>query len=543
MQLLIDNYSYAAGEADPPLLTRTIPQDLAVTARRVPEHEALVDVAAGRRWTYAEFHHDVRALATGLHRLGVRGGDRVGIWGPNTWEWPLVQYATAELGAVLVNVDPAYRPHELAYVLQQSGAGTVVAHPGFRAADYPGMLAQVRGDCPELRRVVVMGTPAWEEIAGTEPDPALLAEIGAGLSAEDAINIQYTSGTTGFPKGVTLSHRNVLNNGYLAGELLGYTEADRVCIPVPFSHCFGMVVGNLACTSHGACMVVPAPAFSPASTLRAVEQEACTSLYGVPAMFAAELAREDLDDHDLSSLRTGVLAGSPCPAATLHAVVERMHMSEVSVCYGMTETSSVATQTRRDDPFERRTTTVGRVGPHLEGKVIDPATGATVPRGTTGEFCTRGYSVMKGYWNEPEKTALVIDDEGWMHTGDLAVMDEDGYVQVTGRIKDMVVRGGEHVYPREVEEFLLTHPDIVDAQVIGVPDEQYGEEIMAWVRLRDGAAPLTAEALRAFCEGRISPHKIPRYVHVVDEFPTTVSGKVRKAAMREAALKLLNLRG
>ncbi|WP_309126340.1 AMP-binding protein [Kocuria sp.] len=537
----IDDLSYAAGETAPPLLTRTVAQDLERTAARFPDREALVDVAAGRRWTYAEFRRDVRRLATGLHGLGVRTGDRVGVWGPSTWEWVLVQYATAELGALLVTLDPAYRPHELAYVLRRAGTTTVVAHPRFRGSDHPAMLDQVRGACPGLRHVVVMGTPGWEQLAAAEADDALLERIGARLDPEDAITVQYTSGTTGFPKGATLSHRNILNNGYFVGELLGYTEADRVCLPVPLHHGFGMVIGNLACTSHGSCTVLPAPAFTPESALRAVEQERCTSLYGLPTMFAAELGLAGLGAFDLSSLRTGVIAGATCPASVVGAVMERLNMAGVSICYGMTETSPVSTQTRHDDPFERRTTTVGRVGPHLEVKVVDPATGGTVPHGTAGELCTRGYSVMKGYWDEPESTALAIDSEGWMHTGDLAVMDREGYVQITGRVKDMVVRGGEHVYPREVEEFLLTHPDIVDVQVIGVPDETYGEEVMAWVQLRDGAAPMTAATLRAFCEGRVSRHKIPRYVHVVEEFPVTVTGKVRKAELREEALRLLDL--
>ncbi|WP_298585198.1 AMP-binding protein [uncultured Kocuria sp.] len=542
MELPNADLSYDAGETEPPLLRQTIPQNLAETVARFPEQEALVDVSAGRRWTYAQFHHDVRALATGLHRFGVRTGDRVGIWGPNTWQWTLVQYATAELGAILVNINPAYRSHELAYVLRQSGVSTVVAHPRFRSSDYPAMLDEVHDECPDLRRVVVMGTAGWDELASAGVDEALLSGVAAGLDPEDPINIQYTSGTTGFPKGATLSHRNILNNGYFIGELLGYTEADRVCVPVPLYHCFGMVIGNLACTTHGSCAVLPAPAFTPESALRAVEQESCSSLYGVPTMFIAELGLETLDAFDLSSLRTGVMAGSTCPAPTMRAVIERMNMREVSICYGMTETSPVSTQTRRDDSFERRTSTVGRVGPHLEVKVIDPLTGETVPHGTAGEFCTRGYSVMKGYWNEPEKTAEVIDHDGWMHTGDLGAMDEDGYVQVTGRIKDMVIRGGENIYPREVEEFLLTHPDVVDAQVIGVPDPVYGEEVMAWLRLRDDAEPLTAESLRAFCDGRIARYKIPRYVHVADEFPMTVTGKVRKVEMREESVRMLDLR-
>lgn len=535
--------SYDTGETDSPLLTDTIPANLARTVQRFPAHEALVDVPAGKRWTWEQFHHDVQALATGLYASGVRRGDRVGVWGPNSWEWALTQYATAEIGAILVNINPAYRPRELAYVLNQSGASTVVAHPRFKTSDYPAMLQEVHNECPALERTLIMGSPEWDELTGTEVDVELLAGIGSELDPNDAINIQYTSGTTGFPKGATLSHRNILNNGYFIGELLGYTEADRVCIPVPFYHCFGMVIGNLACTSHGSTMVIPGPVFSPEASLHAVEQERCTSLYGVPTMFIAELGLENLDSFDLSTLRTGVMAGSTCPAPTMRAVIEQMNMAEVSICYGMTETSPVSTQTRRDDSFDVRTTTVGRVGPHLDIKVIDTVTGETVPRGVPGEFCARGYSVMTGYWNEPEKTAQAIDEDGWMHSGDLGVMDEDGYVQITGRIKDMVIRGGENIYPREVEEFLLTHPDILDAQVIGVPDETYGEELMAWVRLRRGAAPLDAAALKSFSEGKISRHKIPPHVHVVDEFPMTVTGKVRKVKMREESVKLLSRNG
>ncbi len=361
------------------------------------------------------------------------------------------------------------------------------------------------------------------------------------LSADDPINIQYTSGTTGFPKGATLSHHNILNNGFFVGELCRYTEVDRICLPVPFYHCFGMVMGNLAATTHGACMVIPAPSFDPAKTLAAVQAERCTSLYGVPTMFIAELAEPDFDSYDLSSLRTGIMAGSPCPVEVMKQVIERMGMTEVSICYGMTETSPVSMQTRVDDSIERRVSTVGRVGPHLEAKIIDPETGLTVPRGTHGELCTRGYSVMLGYWEQPDKTAEVIDEARWMHTGDLAVMDEDGYVNITGRLKDMVIRGGENIYPREIEEFLYTHPDILDAQVIGVPDERYGEELMAWVRMREGAEPLTAESLREFCTGKLAHYKIPRYVHVVDEFPMTVTGKVRKVEMRKRAVELLGL--
>jgi fatty-acyl-CoA synthase len=466
---------------------------------------------------------------------GVAVGDRVGIWSPNRAEWVVVQYATARIGAILVNINPSYRVHELEYVLNQSGVHTLVAAASFKTSDYAGMIAEVRPRCPGLRRVVLLDGPEWTELHADVPPR------WPELSADDPINIQYTSGTTGFPKGATLSHHNILNNGFFVGELLGYAPDDRICVPVPFYHCFGMVMGNLAATSHGACIVIPAPAFEPAATLRAVAEERCTSLYGVPTMFIAELADPDFDSYDLSSLRTGIMAGSPCPVEVMKQVVERMGMREVSICYGMTETSPVSTQTRRDDPLERRVSTVGRVGPHLEVKVVDPDTGRTVPRGTPGELCTRGYSVMLGYWEQPDKTAEAIDAARWMHTGDLAVMDDEAYLTITGRIKDMVIRGGENLYPREIEEFLHTHPDVLDAQVVGVPDVKYGEELMAWVRMRPGAEPLTAESLRSFCAGRLAHQKIPRYVHVVDEFPMTVTGKVRKVEMRKQAVEILGL--
>ena len=532
---------YASGTSATPLLGDTIGVNLARTVAAYPDQDALIDRPAGLRLTYREFDAEVDRVALGLLDLGVAKGDRVGIWSPNRAEWVLIQYATARIGSVLVNINPAYRTHELEYVLKQSGISLLVAAPSFKTSDYAGMIEEVRGKCPDLREVVLLGGPDWDCLleAGGRGDRSSLAEIEATLSPDDPVNIQYTSGTTGFPKGATLSHHNILNNGYSVGELLGYTEQDRIAIPVPFYHCFGMVMANLAATSHGSCMVVPGPGFDPAAALEAVQAERCTSLYGVPAMFIAELALPDFDDYDLSSLRTGIMAGSPCPAEVMRQVIDRMGMSEVSICYGMTETSPVSTQTRRDDSLERRVSTVGRVGPHLEIKVIDPGSGVTVPRGTPGELCTRGYSVMLGYWNEPEKTAEAIDAGRWMHTGDLAFMDEDGYVSITGRIKDMVIRGGENVYPREIEELLHTHPDLLDAQVIGVPDERYGEELMVWVRMRDGAEPLTVESLRAFCEGRIAHFKIPRYVHVVDEFPMTVTGKVRKVEMREEAIRLL----
>ncbi|PWV52321.1 fatty-acyl-CoA synthase [Nocardiopsis sp. L17-MgMaSL7] len=534
--------SYASGTSTTPLLGDTIGGDLARTVAAHPDRDALVDRASGLRLTYREFGAEVERVALGLLDLGVVKGDRVGVWAPNRTEWVLVQYATARVGAVMVNINPAYRTHELEYVLNQAGISVLVAAPSFKSSDYAAMIEQVRGKCPELREVVLFDGPAWAALlaAGDGGDPDGLHEVEATLSPDDPVNIQYTSGTTGFPKGATLSHHNILNNGYSVGELLGYTEADRICIPVPFYHCFGMVMGNLAATSHGACMVIPGPGFDPAAALDAVQAERCTSLYGVPAMFIAELALPDFDSYDLSTLRTGIMAGSPCPVEVMRQVIDRMGMAGVSICYGMTETSPVSTQTRTDDSLERRVSTVGRVGPHLEVKVIDPASGVTVPRGVPGELCTRGYSVMLGYWNQPDKTAEAVDAGRWMHTGDLAVMDDDGYVSITGRIKDMVIRGGENIYPREVEELLYTHPDLLDAQVIGVPDQRYGEELMVWVRMRDGADPLTAEALRAFCEGRIAHYKIPRYVHVVDEFPMTVTGKVRKVQMREEAVRLLD---
>jgi fatty-acyl-CoA synthase len=534
-----DLLSYDRGPSTPPLLETTIGANLAETVSKYPDRDALVDVHAGRRWTYAELLTAVRRLATGLVRAGIGVGDRVGIWAPNRWEWVLVQYATAEIGAILVTINPAYRASELHYALKHSGVSMVIAAAGFKGADYATMLAEEAPNCPELTHLVFLETDGWDELAGAEVDATALAPIAATLHNGDPVNIQYTSGTTGYPKGATLSHRNILNNGYLVGELLEYTERDRICIPTPFYHCFGMVMGNLAATSHGACMVIPAPGFDPAATLRAVQAERCTSLYGVPTMFIAELGLPDFADYQLDSLRTGIMAGSPCPVEVMRKVIERMHMPGVSICYGMTETSPVSCQTRTDDSLERRVGTVGRVGPHLEIKVVDPVTGETVPRGVAGEFCTRGYSVMAGYWNDPERTAEVVDSNGWMHTGDLAVLDGCGYAQITGRIKDIVVRGGENISPREIEEFLYTHPDILDGHVIGVPDEKYGEELMAVVRLRDEAKPLTVEGLREYCAGRIARFKIPRYLWIVDEFPMTVTGKVRKVEMRQLAVEHL----
>ncbi len=535
--------SYSSGPSAAPLLGDTIGDNFDRTVARFAEREALVDVPSGRRWTYAELARDVDALAKGLLARGVVAGDRIGIWAPNCAEWTLLQYATAKVGAVLVNVNPSYRSHELAYVVNQSGMWMLVSAIAHKTSDYRSMVEEVRGGCADLSDVVYIGEDSWDALvaAGADVGAEQLGERMVSLTADDPINIQYTSGTTGFPKGATLSHHNILNNGYFVGELVGYSEHDRICLPVPFYHCFGMVMGNLAATSHGAAMVIPAPVFDPVATLKAVEAEGCTSLYGVPTMFIAELAVPEFASFDLSSLRTGIMAGSPCPVEVMKQVIDRMGMTEVSICYGMTETSPVSTQTRADDSIERRVATVGRAGPHIEVKVIDPATGRCVPRGTPGELCTRGYSVMLGYWNEPAKTAEVIDAARWMHTGDLAVMDDDGYLSITGRIKDMVIRGGENVYPREVEEFLYTHPDIMDAQVIGVPDAKYGEELMAWIRMRPGAPALTAEKVREFATGRLAHYKIPRYVHITDDFPMTVTGKIRKVEMREKSVEILGL--
>jgi len=540
--------SYAAGETTPSLIEETIGENFARIAREHADREALVEVASGRRWTYAELDRDVDALARGLIGAGITKGDRVGIWSPNCAEWTIVQLATAKVGAVLVNVNPAYRTHELAYALQQSGLRLLVSATSFKTSDYRAMVDEVvtagasSGDLA-LERVVFLGTSDWDGLlAEGKPLPTdAVAERMATLSNHDPINIQYTSGTTGFPKGATLSHRNILNNGFFTTELINFTHEDRLCIPVPFYHCFGMVMGNLGCTTHGATMVIPAPGFDPEVTLRTVQDERCTGLYGVPTMFIAMQNHPDFASFDLSHLRTGVMAGSICPVEVMKRCVEDMNMAEVAIAYGMTETSPVSCQTRTDDDLDRRTATIGRVHPHVEIKVVDPVTGKTVPRGEPGEFCTRGYSVMLGYWHDDEKTAEAIDADGWMHTGDLAVMREDGYCNIVGRIKDMVIRGGENIYPREIEEFLYTHPDVEDVQVVGVPDERYGEELCAWVRMRTGAEPLTPEAVREFATGKLAHYKIPRYVLVVDEFPMTVTGKIRKVEMREESTRRLGL--
>lgn len=535
--------SHSTGPTEPPLLAETIGANLDATVARHGDREALVDRAQGIRWTYAVLGAEVDRLAKAFLAAGLRTGDRVGIWAPNCAEWTLVQYATAKVGIVLVNINPAYRSHELGYVLQQAGIRGLVVAPSFKTSDYVAMVGEVRDECPDLERVWVLGQASWTELldGANEVDEGRLRDVAGELSPDDPINIQYTSGTTGFPKGATLSHRNILNNGYLVGELCRYTEEDRICIPVPFYHCFGMVMGNLAATSHGACMVIPAPGFDPELTLAATSEERCTSLYGVPTMFIAEWALPTFADHDLSTVRTGIMAGSTCPAELMKKVIAA-GIDEMTICYGMTETSPVSTQTRTDDEFDRKVGTVGQVGPHLEVKVVDPVTLETVPHGEPGELWTKGYSVMLGYWGEDDKTAESVVD-GWMRTGDLAVMDAEGFVQITGRIKDMVIRGGENVYPREIEEFLYTHPDIVDAQVIGVPDAKYGEELAVWIRMRDGAEPLTADAVREFASGRLAHYKIPRYVRIVDDFPMTVTGKVRKVEMREITMGELGLDG
>lgn len=535
--------SYARGETSTPLLDDTIGRSFESTVAAYADREALVEVTSGRRWTWRELNHAVDELARGLIAYGIAPGDRVGMWAPNCAEWTIAQLATAKIGAVLVNVNPAYRTHELAYAVNQSGMRLLLAASSFKTSDYRAMVEETRADCPGLERAIYVDTDDWAElVAAGQRQPADVVDRRAhGLAPDDPINIQYTSGTTGFPKGATLSHRNILNNGYFVTELIGFSETDRLCIPVPFYHCFGMVMANLGCVTHGATMVIPGPGFDAGATLQAVQDERCTAVYGVPTMFIAMQNHADFAGFDLSSLRTGIMAGAVCPVEVMKRCVNDMHMSEVSIAYGMTETSPVSCQTRRDDDLERRTATIGRAAPHVEIKIVDPGSGETVERGQPGEFCTRGYSVMLGYWDDPDKTAEAIDADGWMHTGDLAVMREDGYCNIVGRIKDMVIRGGENIYPREIEEFLYTHPDVEDVQVVGVPDEKYGEELCAWIRVKEGATPLDADAVRAFATGKLAHYKIPRYVMVVDEFPMTVTGKVRKVQMREESAKALGL--
>ena len=541
MECRLGELSYVHGASETPLLGETIFQNLRRTAERHGDREALVVAHQGHRSTYRELVAECELVGRGLLARGVRRGDRVGIWSPNRYEWVITQYATAAIGAILVNINPAYRTSELEYVLNQSGISFLILAAGFRQADYRAMLAEVKGRCPELREALIL-EDGWEALErdGAGASPAVQREVEASLQFDDPINIQYTSGTTGFPKGATLTHHNILNNGYFIGETLHYTAQDRVCIPVPFYHCFGMVLGNLACTTHGATMVIPAEAYDPVAVMETVQKEGCTSLYGVPTMFIGELEHPRFKEFDFSSLRTGIMAGSPCPVEVMKKVQTVMHIPEMTIAYGMTETSPVSTQCATDDPLVKRVSTVGRVHPHVEIKIVDPATGAVVPRGESGELCSRGYIVMLGYWNNEQATRQAIDAARWMHTGDLATMDELGYVNIVGRIKDMIIRGGENIYPREVEEFLYGHPAIADVQVIGVPSEKYGEEVMAWVKLREGGA-VSGDDLAAWCKGKIASYKIPRHWKFVDSFPMTVTGKVQKFKMREAAVEELGL--
>ena len=536
--------SYTAGPTDAPLIEETIDANFRATVAAHPDREALVVQHQGVRWSYTELDAEIDRLARALLASGLAVGDRVALWAPNRYEWVLAQYATARIGVIMVCINPAYRTHELEFALNQSGSVMLLAAPEFKTSNYRQMWADVAEQCPEIREAIFFDDPTWDALLerAEKVTSDEVKERSESLVNTDPINIQYTSGTTGLPKGATLTHRNILNNGYFVGEGCGYTEHDRVCIPVPFYHCFGMVMGNLGSTSHGATMVIPNDAFEPVSVLRAVSEERCTSLYGVPTMFIAELAVDDFDSYDLSSLRTGIMAGSPCPVEVMRQVIDRMNMSEVTIAYGMTETSPVSTQTGKDDSIDKRVSTVGRVLPHVEIRVADPETGETVARGVSGEFQTRGYSVMRGYWNEPEKTGAAIDADGWMHTGDLAVMDDEGYVNITGRIKDLIIRGGENVSPREIEEYLYTHPDIADVQVVGVPDERFGEEICAFVQTHAGAS-VDTDSVRSFCSGRIAHFKVPRYVIAVEEFPMTVTGKIQKYLLREMAVEQLGLEG
>jgi fatty-acyl-CoA synthase len=533
--------SYAHGASDVPLLGDTIGERLRQTVEQFGDREALVVRHQSYHATYAELWGQSSRAARGLLARGIDKGDRIGIWAPNRSEWVVTQYATARIGAILVNVNPAYKRSELEYALTRSGIRLLLLSSGFRDTDYVELLGDVRARCPELEEAIVL-EDGWQSLLadGDGVPESVLGVREAELQFDDPINIQYTSGTTGFPKGATLSHHNILNNGHFIAGALRYTEADRVCVPVPFYHCFGMVIGSLACMTRSACVVVPGESFDPLAVLEAVEAERCTSLYGVPTMFVAELEHPRFAEFDLTSLRTGVMAGSPCPIETMKSVRTAMHMEEVTICYGMTETSPVSTQSAVGDPVDKRVTTVGRVHPHLEIKVVDPATGWIVPRGTPGEQCTRGYSVMLGYWDDDEATRAAIDGVGWMHTGDLAVMDDEGYVSIVGRIKDVIIRGGENIYPRELEEFLLTVPDVVEAYVIGVPSARYGEEVMAWVKLREGSAA-DGDSLADACRGAIATFKIPRYWKLVDEFPMTVTGKIQKYKLRKAAIEELGL--
>ena len=535
------NLAYTYGASDISLIGETIDQNLRKTVEKYPNKEALISVHQNYRVTYAEFYAQVTAVAKGLIALGVKQGDRVGIWSPNCYEWTLLQYATAKIGAIMVNINPAYRTSELIYVINQSGISYIFAAPQFKSSNYKKMIDDAREFTETLRKEVYWGE-SWQHflVRGEKVTDEKLLSFEERVQFDDPVNIQYTSGTTGNPKGVTLSHHNILNNGYFIGIRMNYTEKDRVCIPVPFYHCFGMVIGNLACTVHGATMVIPNDSFDATKTLEAVEKEKCTSLYGVPTMFISELYVLDKQPYDLSSLRTGVMAGALCPPEIMKRVKEQMNMHEITICYGMTETSPVSTQTKIGAPFEKQIYSVGTIHDHLEIKIINPETKAIVKRGENGELCTRGYSVMLKYWNSPQATQQVIDEQRWMHSGDLAMMDDDGYIHISGRIKDLIIRGGENISPKEIEDFLYTYKGVMDAQVIGVPSKKYGEEVMAWIKPKEGVT-LTEEELHDFCKGRIAHYKVPRYWKFVEEFPMTISGKIRKVEMREISARELGL--
>lgn len=537
---MTSNLSYASGPSSRPLLGETIGANLRNTVAQFPQQDALICVQQDFRATYTEFYALTERIAKAMLANGIKKGDRVGIWAPNRAEWVLVQYATARVGIILVNLNPAYREHELEFVLNQAGVTAVFAAKVFKTSEYKQMLYAVRERVESLKQIIIF-EENWEEYLqqGESFSTYELHSIEQNIQFDDPVNIQYTSGTTGFPKGVTLTHHNLLNNGYFIGVRIQYTHLDRVCIPVPFYHCFGMVIGNLACTSHGACMVIPAESFDPEATLHAVETEKCTSLYGVPTMFIAELELPNFSRFDLSSLRTGVMAGSPCPIEIMKKVQSQMNMAQVSICYGMTETSPVSTQTMIGTPIEKQVSTVGTVQDHLEIKIIDPETGDIVDRGIAGELCTRGYSVMQKYWNNPEATEAVMDESRWLHSGDLATMDSEGYINITGRLKDVIIRGGENISPKEIEEFLYAHSGISDVQVIGVPSEKFGEEVMAWVKIKDGIF-VNEDQLKEYCQA-ISHFKRPKYWKFVQEFPMTVSGKIRKVEMRQVSTIELGL--
>ena len=533
--------SYTNGASNIPLLGETIDENLRKTVAKFPNNDALISAHQHYRATYTEFYEQVTAVAKGLIALGVKSGDRVGIWSPNCYEWTLLQYATAKIGAIMVNINPAYRTSELIYVINQSGLSYIFSAIQFKTSHYKKMIDDAREFTDTLRKEVYWGE-SWEYFLaqGKKVSDEKLQAYEAKVQFDDPVNIQYTSGTTGNPKGVTLTHHNILNNAYFIGVRMNYTDKDRVCIPVPFYHCFGMVIGNLCCTAHGATMVIPNDSFDATKTLEAVERERCTSLYGVPTMFISELYTLDRHPYDLSSLRTGVMAGALCPPEIMKRVKEQMNMHEITICYGMTETSPVSTQTRIGVPFEKQIHSVGTIQDHIEIKIINPETKAIVPRGESGDLCTRGYSVMLKYWNSPQATAQVIDEQRWMHSGDLAMMDEDGYIHISGRIKDLIIRGGENISPKEIEDFLYTYEGVMDAQVIGVPSKKFGEEVMAWIKPNEGVT-LTEEELRNFCKDRIAHYKVPRYWKFVNEFPMTISGKIRKVEMREIAAEELGL--